>query len=90
MGKSFTRGEMLDLVWSVPMRTLAAKVGLSDVGLKKAILGAGLPVPPKGHWNRVLAGRPTPKEAPASSTWLWSLGQNLAWWLQFEFFGETE
>jgi hypothetical protein len=62
MDKSLTRSEMLDLVRSVPMRTLAAKVGLSDVGLRKAILGAGLPVPPKGHWNRVLAGRPTQKK----------------------------
>jgi hypothetical protein len=59
MAKRFSRREMFDLVWSMPMRTLAAKVGLSDVGLKKAVVSAGLPVPPQSHWNRVLAGGPT-------------------------------
>ena len=62
MGRSFTRSQMLDLVWSEPMRTLAARAGISDVGLKKAVLKAGLPVPPPGHWNRVLAGRPVQKK----------------------------
>jgi hypothetical protein len=61
MGRSFTRSQVLDLVWSEPMRTLAARAGISDVGLKKAVLNAGLPVPPSGHWNRVLAGRPVQK-----------------------------
>jgi hypothetical protein len=56
-GKKFTRSEMLDLVWSAPLRVLAARLGLSDVGLKKAAQKAGVPTPPQGHWNRVAAGR---------------------------------
>ena len=64
MVRSFTRSEVLDLVWSAPMRTLAAKAGISDVSPKKAVLKAGLSVPPAGHWNRVLAGRSVQKKPP--------------------------
>lgn len=55
--KKFTRSEMLNLVWSAPMRSVAAELGLSDIGLKKAVRKAGIPTPPQGHWNRVAAGR---------------------------------
>jgi len=43
------------------MRDLAAKIGLSDVGLKKLLKGHGVTTPPQGYWNRVHAGRPVPK-----------------------------
>lgn len=46
------------------MRDLAAKVGISDVGLKKILKAHGIVTPPQGHWNRVLAGRPV-KDCPA-------------------------
>jgi hypothetical protein len=39
------------------MRTVAADLGLSDVGPKKAAEKAGIPTPPQGHWNRVAAGK---------------------------------
>jgi hypothetical protein len=44
-------------LWSAPMRTVAADLGLSDVGPKKAAEKAGIPTPPQGHWNRVAAGK---------------------------------
>ncbi len=49
------------------MRELAAKVGMSDVGLKKLLTSYGVVCPPQGHWNRVHAGRPVakPPKAPA-------------------------
>lgn len=47
--------------WSAPMRELAARVGLSDVGLKKLLRSHGVMTPPQGHWNRVHAGKPVPK-----------------------------
>lgn len=56
----FSRQELLDLVWSAPMRSVAAELGLSDVGLKKAVVKAGIPTPPQGHWNRVAAGKKAP------------------------------
>ncbi len=57
MAKRYTRQELLDLVWSGPMRTIAAEVGVSDVGLRKACLKAGVPIPPQGYWNQVRAGK---------------------------------
>lgn len=58
--------DLIAFAWSAPMRDLAAKVGLSDVGLKKLLKGFGVVTPPQGHWNRVHAGRkvPGPPKAP--------------------------
>jgi hypothetical protein len=53
--------ELQDFAWSAPMRDLAAKLGLSDVGLKKLLKSHGVITPPQGHWNRVHAGKPVPK-----------------------------
>lgn len=58
--------ELIAFAWSAPMRDLAAKVGISDVGLRKMLRGYGVVLPPQGHWNRVHAGRtvPLPPSAP--------------------------
>ena len=48
---------VIGFAWSAPMRDLAARVGISDVGLKKLMRSQGIPTPPQGHWNRVHAGR---------------------------------
>jgi hypothetical protein len=53
--------DLQDFAWSAPMRDLATKIGLSDVGLKKLLKSHGVITPPQGHWNRVHAGRPVPK-----------------------------
>lgn len=52
-----TRRELYDLVWSEPMRTIAARYGLSDVGLRKICVRHRIPVPKQGHWQRVAAGK---------------------------------
>lgn len=52
--------DLQEFAWSAPMRDLAVKVGLSDVGLKKLLRSLGVVTPPQGHWNRVHAGRPVP------------------------------
>jgi len=52
-----TREEMYDLVWSVPMRTLAKRFNISDVALRKRCLKAAVPTPPAGYWTKVRAGR---------------------------------
>jgi hypothetical protein len=56
MAHTFTRLELYNLVWSEPMRDIAARLGLSDVGLAKACRNASIPVPPRGYWNRKKAG----------------------------------
>lgn len=57
-------GDLQAFAWSAPMRDLAAKVGMSDVGLKKLLRNHDISPPPQGHWNRVKAGRPVP-DCPA-------------------------
>ena len=59
-------GDLHAFAWSAPMRDLAAKLGLSDVGLKKLLASHGVTPPPQGYWNKVHAGKPVPKrpEAP--------------------------
>lgn len=52
--------DVIAFAWSAPMRELAAKVGISDVGLKKLLRSFGFEPPPQGYWNKVLAGRPVP------------------------------
>lgn len=53
--------DLQDFAWSAPMRDLAARIGLSDVGLKKLLKSHGVVTPLQGHWNKVLAGKPVSK-----------------------------
>jgi hypothetical protein len=46
--------------WSAPMRDLAAKLDISDVGLKKRLASYGVAPPPQGYWNKVAAKKPVP------------------------------
>jgi len=57
MTTRFTRQELYDLVWSEPMRDLAAKFSISDRGLAKACAAADIPVPERGYWNKFHAGK---------------------------------
>jgi len=59
--------DLIGFAWSEPMRDLAAKVGLSDVGLRKLFHSHGIVTPPQGYWNKVRAGKKvpdTPKAPP--------------------------
>jgi len=55
----FTRAELHELVWTDPMSTIAPRFGLSGVALRKACIKARVPVPPRGHWAKKAAGKPT-------------------------------
>jgi hypothetical protein len=59
MAKRLCRQELYDLVWSTPMRTLAAQFEISDVGLKKACARAAIPTPDRGYWAKKDAGKET-------------------------------
>lgn len=59
--KVLTREELYELVWSEPMRKLAERFQLSDVGLKKVCTRHRIPVPARGHWQRVQAGKASPQ-----------------------------
>ena len=51
------RTELYKLVWSKPMTKLGAELGISDVGLAKACRRHTIPVPPRGHWAKLQAGK---------------------------------
>lgn len=61
MRHTFTRQELYDLAWSEPMKTLAGRFELSDVGLAKACKKANIPRPPRGYWAKLAAGKKVSK-----------------------------
>ena len=52
--------DVIAFAWSAPMRELARRIGISDVGLRKLLRSQGIVTPPQGHWNRVHAGKKVP------------------------------
>lgn len=52
-----TRQELYDLVWSQPMHKLAPRFGVSGVALAKTCRRADIPVPERGYWARLQAGK---------------------------------
>lgn len=58
---TFTRQELYDLVWSDPMIKLAKRYAISSNGLAKACRKAAIPVPERGHWNKLHAGHKVAK-----------------------------
>ena len=53
----WNREELYEEVWSVPMRALAKKYGISDVGLAKVCRKLQIPLPGRGHWEKKAAGQ---------------------------------
>lgn len=64
----FEREALFKEVWEVPMRTLAAKYGLSDNGLRDICHTLAIPVPPRGHWAKKAASHAVPAPALPPST----------------------
>ena len=56
------RSQLYELVWTRPVRDLAAEFGISDVALAKRCRALKIPVPGRGHWAKVAAGQ-TPKRS---------------------------
>jgi hypothetical protein len=57
----FERQKLFDEVWATPVTSLAKKYGLSDVGLRKICVTLDVPLPPRGHWAKLVAGKSVPK-----------------------------
>lgn len=57
MGHRFSRQELYDLVWSEPLSQLAPRLQISNVGLAKACRRAAIPVPERGYWAKLKAGK---------------------------------
>ncbi|TPE62626.1 hypothetical protein FJQ54_05410 [Sandaracinobacter neustonicus] len=52
-----SRDELYELVWSEPLTKLAVRFGISDVALRKRCLRIRVPVPPRGYWQKLEAGK---------------------------------
>lgn len=57
MGQQFSRTVLYELVWAEPRTVLARRLGVSDVGLAKSCIRAQIPMPPRGYWARLAAGK---------------------------------
>ena len=61
-----TRAKLYELVWQEPTRTVAARLGISDVGLAKICRKLHIPRPWRGYWREKETGhaRRPPKLPP--------------------------
>jgi len=57
MEQHFRRQQLYDLVWSEPLTLLASRFGMSDVALAKNCKRNGIPVPQRGYWAKIKAGK---------------------------------
>jgi hypothetical protein len=55
--EELSRQALYELVWATPVRTLAQRFNISDVGLRKACQRSHIPLPPAGYWAKVAAGK---------------------------------
>lgn len=97
MRKRMKRTELYDAVWSTPLAFLAPQFGISDVGLKNTCRRLNIPVPPRGYWAKLQAGKPTtkvalPPRAPGMDEEVVAGGSNRHWYYRFtneEILGST-
>jgi hypothetical protein len=61
MEQHFRRQQFYDLVWSEPLTLLASRFGMSDVALAKNCKRNGIPVPQRGYWAKLKAGKTAPR-----------------------------
>lgn len=55
---TLTREQLYALVWAEPVRTVAQQLGISDVALAKTCRKHDIPVPSRGYWAKLEAGKP--------------------------------
>jgi hypothetical protein len=55
--RRITREELYERVWSQPMVKVAKDFGISDRGLAKTCKRLEVPVPPRGYWAKLQAGK---------------------------------
>lgn len=51
------RNTLYEQVWTDPVKVSAQRYGLSDVGLAKICKKLPIPIPSRGYWAKVKAGR---------------------------------
>lgn len=77
------RNSLYDEIWTDPVTVVAQRYGLSDVGLAKICRRLSIPLPTRGYWAKVKAGRimkkiPLPKLEQANTVSLKKLSPEVA------------
>lgn len=57
MTEQISREGLYRAVWSEPIKTMAVRLGISDVALAKTCRKHDIPIPPRGHWAKVQSGK---------------------------------
>ncbi|WP_427146127.1 hypothetical protein [Rhizobium leguminosarum] len=57
MQTNISRETLYELVWTTPVKTLAAQHEISDVAFAKTCKQHNIPLPPRGHWAKLEAGK---------------------------------
>jgi len=52
-----SRQHLYEAIWSEPVHTVAARYGISDVGLAKLCRRHSIPLPGRGYWQQIRAGQ---------------------------------
>jgi hypothetical protein len=61
MAIDLPRETLYERVWTTPVTTLAQEFGMSDAGVAKVCRKMGVPVPSRGYWAKIQAGKNPPK-----------------------------
>lgn len=67
LASRYDRQELYDRVWSVPIWRLRKEYGVSNVALAKTCKRLHVPVPGRGYWAMLAAGKPTQPRPPLPS-----------------------
>ncbi|MBU3593437.1 hypothetical protein ICN42_04910 [Polynucleobacter sp. 71A-WALBACH] len=68
MREKYSRQEILDLIWALPISKVSSQLGIADSALSKWCSTADVPKPPMGHWIKKELGKPVP-EKPLLNAW---------------------
>jgi hypothetical protein len=60
----YEREKLYEEVWKEPVLVVAKRYGVSGVALAKTCRKLAVPLPPRGYWARVRAGRKAPPHPP--------------------------
>ena len=59
--QDFEREKLYVEIWSEPVSKVSKRYQMSDVGLRKICLSLDVPVPPRGYWEKLAAGKAVKK-----------------------------
>ncbi|WP_153041063.1 hypothetical protein [Paraburkholderia monticola] len=59
--QDFEREKLYEEIWSEPVSKVSKRYQISDVGLRKICLSLDVPVPPRGYWEKLAAGKAVSK-----------------------------